>query len=116
MKTTEERIQEAFADVGTAQGGEFHVPASAADRYIDACVQASLAIVGIEVFRLEGRRLRPDLGQIADFSSVLTGKEGWDAIVQATGADAHRFARQVPSEADVRVNFTLLSEEESRSC
>lgn len=105
----EDLVQKAFADVGTKRGSEFYLPVSAAGSYVDACVRHSLAIVGIEVFRLDGVKLRPDLSQIADFSSVLSGEENWDSIVRVTGADAHRFIGQVASEANVLVNFTLLS-------
>lgn len=116
LKTAAENlVQQGFADVGTKRGGEFYLPASAAGRYVDACVQQSLAIVGVEVFRLEGVKLRPDLSLIADFSSVVTGEETWDNAVRLTGADAHRFVGEVPSERDVLVNFTVLSEEEFRS-
>lgn len=111
----EKRIQQAFADVGSEHGGEFFVPASAADRYIDTCVQESLAIIGVETFRLEGEKRKPILEQIADFSSMLTAIEGWGVIVRETAAEAHRFVRQVPTEADVLLSFTLLSEQERRS-
>ncbi|MCL2779809.1 MAG: hypothetical protein FWD73_17600 [Polyangiaceae bacterium] len=109
--TAEKRIQEAFASVGLEYGGEFFILASTADRYIDACVQESLAIGGIEAFWLQGKKLKPNLNQIADFSSIFTGKD-WNSIVRETAAEAHRFVRQIPVEADVRLNFTLLSERE----
>ncbi|MFN0061926.1 MAG: hypothetical protein ACKVPX_05360 [Myxococcaceae bacterium] len=112
----EERLQRTFADVGTKHAGEFYVPASAIDGYIDACVHESLAIAGIEVFRLgKGGTLKADLSQLADFSTMFTGDEGWDITVRATAAEAHRFVGQAPSEQDVRFNFTLLSEGEFRS-
>jgi hypothetical protein len=111
----EERLQQAFADVGTERGGDFYVPAAAASRYIDACVRESLAIAGVEVFRLEEGKLKPNLNQIADFSSIFSDKEAWEILVRATVAEAHRFLAQVPLEADARLSFTLVSEEEYRS-
>lgn len=112
----ETQLQQTFADVGTEHAGEFYVPASAAERYIDACVHQSLAIAGIELFRVgtEGT-LKPDLRHIADFSTMFTGNDAWDATVRATAAEAHQFVRQAPSGEDVRLNFTLLSKEERRT-
>lgn len=116
LKTVaEDLLWQSFADVGTRRGGDSYLPASAAGAYVAACVQRSLAIVGVEVFRLDGVKVRPDLGRIADFSSVLTDEEGWDTIVRVAGASANRFIGQVPPEADVLMNFTLVSEEEWRS-
>lgn len=114
--SSEDRIQQAFVDVGMVRGGEFYVPATAAGRYTDACVLESLAIVGVECFRFEEGSLKPDLSQIADFSMMFTsGNMNWNLLIQATAAEAQRFLRQIPAGHDVRLTFTLLGEEESSS-
>lgn len=115
MSAAEERIRQAFADVGTKRGGGFYVQVSAASRYIDACVRESLAIAGVEVFRLEGVKLRPDLDQIADFSLMFSEKKDWELLVRATAAEAYLFVGQIALETWGRLDFTLVSEEEYRS-
>ena len=115
LRTTgENQLRQAFVGVGTERGGEFYLPAQAAGRFVDACVHESLAIVGVEGFRIESGKFRPLLDQIADFSSLLTDRKGWAETVQAAAAEAHRFLAQLPTEPELRLNFTLLSEEAFR--
>lgn len=107
----ERRVQQAFAKVGTIRGGELYVPWSVADRYIDACVQESLAILGVDVFRQEhGGKLRPDLNQIADFSALFTRAAAWEVVVHATASEARRFVEQLSADEAVLLSVTLRSE------
>ncbi len=109
----ESRVRKAFADMGIDRGGEFFVPWTVAESYIDACVGESLAIVGIEVFRSEGQgKLRPLLSHIADFSALFIGYSDWDVVVQATAVEARRFIEQLRSDKDVLLSFVLRSEQE----
>ena len=113
--TARSELQREFAEVGTERAGEFYVPTPVASRFIDACVLHCLAIAGIEVFRVEGEKLRPDLNQIADFSSMFSDEKLWDSVVRETAAEARRFIAQVALEVDVRMSFTLLSKDEQGS-
>ncbi len=111
----EDRLHQEFADAGTRRGQEFYVPPSAVGSFIDACVRESLAIAGLEVFWLQGVQLKPDLSRIADFSSLLAGEGGWDALVAESAAEAHRFVARVALEPDTLVNLALVSEAQHRS-
>lgn len=110
----EAELDELLAGELKEQGGEFFIPVSGADRYIDVCVEESQAIVGIETFRLEAEKHTPILDEIADFSSMLTATERWDVIVRKTAAEAHRFVRRLPTRSGLWLSFTLLSEQEQR--
>ena len=68
-----------------------YLPISVADDFVDACVDASLAIVGIEGFQVEGELLRPDLNLIADFSSIVDERKEWDCRVRSSQVAARRF-------------------------
>lgn len=111
-----DRKREDFSDVGTYFAGDVYVAPFAAPGYIDACIRESLAIVGVDVFRREaGHEMKSDLNLIADFSSMLQANARWVDIVGATAEEARRFLEQVPLDDDVRLNFTILSEDERRA-
>ncbi|MGV3624039.1 MAG: hypothetical protein ACO1OB_24695 [Archangium sp.] len=115
ITVAEQRLQQAFADVGTLAAGDFYVPPFVAGEFVDTCIRESLAIIGVDVFRLEeGVGVKPDLSQMADFSSMFPADAPWLDMVRATAEEARRFVEQLPLENDVRLNFTVLSEEESQ--
>lgn len=49
----------------------FYIPVKHADRLIEFCRQNYIFILGIEGFRFQDKFIIPDMGYIADFSSLI---------------------------------------------
>lgn len=69
--TIEYELVKKFEDKGLRCGNEVIIFKNFCDEFISACQLASLAIIGIESFYLlHSGRVKPEMGEIGDFSSV----------------------------------------------
>lgn len=85
-----ERLESAMGSVGAVAqevgipirniGGLALIRGTDAPALIDALASEGLRILGIEGFELEGSEVRPDMGLIADFSTLTdAGQSVWEA-------------------------------------
>lgn len=83
-------------------GGLTLVQGTDAPSLIDALATASVRILGVEGFEVEGSEVRPDMGLIADFSSLTDPAR--------TASEARQFI-QTAARPDAFFEFSIVGEE-----
>lgn len=104
-----EQLEETFASRSTLRGGERYFDLKTSASLIEACSLCDVAILGIEVFELQGDHLIPRTDLIADYSKLDCSR--WADFRDRSLEAARSFLAKL-SDALVLLNFTLLSKDE----
>jgi hypothetical protein len=59
-------IEKQFSDVGLARGCVFLLPETEALRFISACEERAIPLLGVSCFRVFGEQIQPDQGHDLD--------------------------------------------------
>ena len=106
------RVFGALSKLGILQGGQFYFPIAFSNEVLRICSDASLAVIGVEVFSISTAGLMPMPDLVAGFSSALTKDDPWNEIVAQLITNVRRFLEQ--AKPGLWMNLTLVSEHEAR--
>jgi hypothetical protein len=107
---TEQQLYEKYRLLGIVSGEELVLPTQYAQQLVDSCEESNLAIIGIDGFTILNGAIRPELGIIADFSSVQEGH--WSKYRQRCNQAARRFLSNFRHQDNLSFSFTMLNREE----
>jgi len=107
---TEQQLYEKYRLLGIVSGEELVLPSRYAEQLVDSCEESNLAIIGIDGFTILNGAIRPELGIIADFSSVQEGH--WSKYRQRCNQAAKRFLSNFQHRDNLSFSFTMLNREE----
>ena len=105
MKSSE--LIERYRPLCHDSAGELVLPPSLAMQLVDDAHADGIAITGVEMVRMRGTAIVPDLDWIADFSSAF--EPGHEAVTETTAA-ARKFIESLPREPAVRVIIGLVED------
>ena len=93
-------------------GGELYLEVPIAFNFLEACQENNLASIGIEGFLYdeEQNTIEAKMDYIADYS--VLDAPNWEAYRDLCNRLSKDFLRQLPSRADLVVNFVAVSREE----
>ncbi len=107
---SETDIWEKYSQQGIVQGGELYLSVPQALNFVADCQLNNLAIIGIEGFLYDRRKIKPILEAIGDFSSAP--KANWDSYREICDRAANDFLHQLDRVNKLVLNFVVLSEQE----
>lgn len=105
----EEELIQRFAERGVNRGAEWFFSPSVCLELVDECERNSLAVVGIEGFKIVDSKVFPKVDLITDWSEIEA--TNWAAFVAETSALSRKFIKtEVPTEDGLFLNLTILSQ------
>lgn len=106
LSETEEKLRQEFSDRGVVSGSGFFIRSADLKRFVDACVERGLAILGMDSFeKTEDDGSLVSLPEMAEFESTDLV---WEEYRDNCNAPAVLYANSFEPAKNVYVNLTLV--------